>query len=84
MIDVIDTIRRWALRAASWKTALVAVGAIGIVAVEPGEVWRWVFAGALGLILLVFWAVLGFWNLVFKQVGSRSTAEPNTLEPTKQ
>jgi hypothetical protein len=84
MIDVIDTIRSWALRAASWKTALVAVGAIGIVAVEPGEVWRWVFALALGLILLVFWAILGFWTRVFKTMGDRSAAAPDTLEPTKQ
>ncbi len=84
MTDVIDTIRRWALRAASWKTALVAVGAIGIVAVEPGEVWRWVFAIGIGLILLVFWAVLGFWNLVFKQLASRSAEQPDTLEPTRQ
>jgi hypothetical protein len=80
---MIDLIRRWALRAAFWKTALFAIGAIGIVAVEPGEVWRWVFAAVIGLILLMFWVVIGFWNLVFKQMVERSSSEPNTLEPKK-
>jgi len=77
-------IRRWVLRTAFWKSALFIIGAIGIIVADPGDPLGWLFAIVIGVSLLMAWAILGFWNHVFKQVSQRSTQQPETLEPGKQ
>ncbi|HYF52819.1 MAG TPA: hypothetical protein VEA41_01010 [Salinarimonas sp.] len=65
-------VRRWAMRAVVTKILLVAAGVIGIVAVEPGEVWRWFLLPLAALYALVFWGLARFWLAVLGRVAGGS------------
>jgi hypothetical protein len=66
-----EWIRRWMMRAALSKIALVLVAVTGIAALWPGEWWAWAILAAGILYAVVFWSLVSFWGAVIRSFATR-------------